>query len=172
MTEQPESPFDSLQAAPWHKGTSNSGAGHFVVPDESSDEEGEDDPDATELAMPTPAVKKPARLSTIPEMVEEEGASSPVGQWSQPPPPTPAPAHASLPWGLACDRPQPTFEHGDVALARARLAAEKYKPKTPSGLCAVSRMSTPTTAFLAAVDAFIAGQRSVCRKPGTVPFVS
>lgn len=150
--DEPESPFDSLKEAPWQKGTSNLGAGRFVVPDESSDEEDEDEDniDVNDIPTPEPATfapSRPSRLSTITEVTEveeEKEVPNPAMQWSQPPPPTPTPAHASLPWGLASDRAN-IFQQGDDALARARLAAEKYKPKTPSGLRAASRMSTPNT---------------------------
>ena len=48
--------------------------------------------------------------------------------WTQPPPPRPTPGHASLPTS------PPTITIDNVALARARSHAEKYKPRQPSGL--------------------------------------
>lgn len=53
------------------------------------------------------------------------------------PPPTPTPGHASLPAGLASN-----IQNDSDALARARSQAEKYKPKTPSGLRAASKLAS------------------------------
>ncbi|KAL2366519.1 hypothetical protein RJZ56_000564 [Blastomyces dermatitidis] len=55
--------------------------------------------------------------------------------WTQPPPPRPTPAHASLPT-------QPITPVGADAVAKLRSQAEKYKPKLPSGLRASRRYSS------------------------------
>lgn len=57
--------------------------------------------------------------------------------FTQQPPPTPTPAHAALP-----NTPATSNSNGAEALAKARSQAEKYKPKTPSGLRAASRLSS------------------------------
>lgn len=54
------------------------------------------------------------------------------------PPPRPTPRHATLP----SLKPAKVDEQ---ALAKARSQAEKYKPKTPSGLRTASRYSSPLT---------------------------
>ncbi|KAI9846663.1 MAG: hypothetical protein M1837_003718 [Sclerophora amabilis] len=84
-------------------------------------------------------------------------------QWTQSPPPRPHPAHAELPSGL----PQGTSDQLEVQetedddkiasppadpLTKARSRAEKYKPKTPSGLRASSRLSTTSTVYSEAND--------------------
>ena len=61
-----------------------------------------------------------------------------VKSWTQPPPPRPMPAHATLPKTPV----KGTFD--EAALARARSQAEKYKPKRSSGLRASSRLSAST----------------------------
>ncbi|KAG5301635.1 hypothetical protein I7I48_01711 [Histoplasma ohiense] len=58
-----------------------------------------------------------------------------ANNWTQPPPPRPTPAHASLP-------SQPTTPVGADAVAKLRSQAEKYKPKLPSGLRASRRYSS------------------------------
>lgn len=65
-----------------------------------------------------------------------EDADEPV--FTQQPPPTPTPAHAALPSTPAVAS---NAQSDSDALAKARLQAEKYKPKTPSGLRATSRLS-------------------------------
>ena len=55
------------------------------------------------------------------------------------PPPRPTPRHADLPATTPA-------KIDDEALAKARSLAEKYKPKTPSGLRLASRYSSPLTA--------------------------
>jgi len=52
-------------------------------------------------------------------------------------PPSPTMPHATLP-GFSTSNDQ----NGSAALAKARSEAEKYKPKTPSGLRATSRLSS------------------------------
>lgn len=56
--------------------------------------------------------------------------------WTQPPPPRPTPAHAALP-----STTEPAVDNH--ALAKVRSQAEKYKPKTPSGLRTASRYASP-----------------------------
>lgn len=73
----------------------------------------------------TPPSKAPGRPSTT------RGAGPT-------PPPRPTPAHAALP-------PSTPAAVDNEALARARSLAEKYKPKTPSGLRTASRFSSPLT---------------------------
>lgn len=80
--------------------------------------------------------------STSPTKATSSGTDKPSA-WSQAPPPAPTPAHASLPSGGAPNTPTANLNDGE-ALARARLAAEKYKPKTPSGLRAASRLASPS----------------------------
>ncbi|EDN09643.1 hypothetical protein I7I51_05030 [Histoplasma capsulatum] len=58
-----------------------------------------------------------------------------ANNWTQPPPPRPTPAYASLP-------SQPTTPVGADAVAKLRSQAEKYKPKLPSGLRASRRYSS------------------------------
>ncbi|OJD25549.1 hypothetical protein ACJ73_03086, partial [Blastomyces percursus] len=58
-----------------------------------------------------------------------------ANNWTQPPPPRPTPAHASLPT-------QPITPVGADAVAKLRSQAEKYKPKLPSGLRASRRYSS------------------------------
>ncbi|OAX81438.1 hypothetical protein ACJ72_04220 [Emergomyces africanus] len=58
-----------------------------------------------------------------------------ANNWTQPPPPRPTPAHASLP-------SQPTTPIDADAVAKLRSQAEKYKPKLPSGLRASRRYSS------------------------------
>ncbi|PGH12007.1 hypothetical protein AJ79_04516 [Helicocarpus griseus UAMH5409] len=67
---------------------------------------------------------------------------APSNTWTQPPPPRPTPAHASLP-------PQPTTPAEPDAIAKLRSQAEKYKPRLPSGLRASRRYSSSP---LSAVD--------------------
>jgi hypothetical protein len=93
--------------------------GHFCVPEGSSSEE-ED-----EVNSPGSA----AKTQPVAPLSKEAQA------WTQPPPPRPTPAHASLPGTASPNVSQ------DSALARARSQAEKYKPKQPSGLRASSGFS-------------------------------
>ncbi|RDW86883.1 uncharacterized protein DSM5745_03525 [Aspergillus mulundensis] len=58
--------------------------------------------------------------------------------------PSPAPPSAARP---AQPPSTPTTKFDEEALARARSQAEKYKPKTPSGLRTASRYSSPLTAI-------------------------
>ncbi|OJJ44337.1 hypothetical protein ASPZODRAFT_18539 [Penicilliopsis zonata CBS 506.65] len=55
------------------------------------------------------------------------------------PPPRPTPRHAALP-------PSTPAKVDETALAKVRSQAEKYKPKTPSGLRTASRYSSPLVA--------------------------
>ncbi|KAJ9294437.1 hypothetical protein DTO271G3_7012 [Paecilomyces variotii] len=82
---------------------------------------------------PTPAPLTPQAQPPVSR--EETGESRPPA-WTQPPPPRPTPAHAALP-----STTEPAVDNN--ALAKARSQAEKYKPKTPSGLRTASRYASP-----------------------------
>ncbi|PGH07196.1 hypothetical protein GX51_01983 [Blastomyces parvus] len=78
--------------------------------------------------------------STTPETAPADSQTSQqpsvfANNWTQPPPPRPTPAHASLPT-------QPITPVGADAVAKLRSQAEKYKPKLPSGLRASRRYSS------------------------------
>ncbi|KAI9756000.1 MAG: ATP-dependent rRNA helicase spb4 [Chaenotheca gracillima] len=97
-------------------------------------------------------------------LIEPSNESSSVsGEWTQTPPPRPSPAHAELPSGSPQSSPgqleslKATDEEGTFAstsdpLSRARSQAEKYKPKTPSGLRASSRLSNTSTVYSEAAE--------------------
>ena len=70
------------------------------------------------------------RVGSSNPSTEQSKATMTAGgsHWTQLPPPRPTPGHASLPTAA------PTTPIDNVALARARSQAEKYKPKLPSGL--------------------------------------
>ncbi|PWY92086.1 hypothetical protein BO70DRAFT_348521 [Aspergillus heteromorphus CBS 117.55] len=79
--------------------------------------------------------------------------ASPAANLSAPSPQTATPVAAQTPEPRPTPRPAPAFalpstpaKIDDEALARARSQAEKYKPKTPSGLRTASRYSSPLTA--------------------------
>lgn len=74
--------------------------------------------------------KRPANTRTL--------SRTPERPPRQAPPPRPTPAHATLP-------PSTPAAGDNDALARARSLAEKYKPKTPSGLRTAGRYSSPLT---------------------------
>lgn len=146
--------------------TKSNQQGVFEVPDETdsggsdsdSDEYDSDAGSDTEYEATTPispgrsfdpasasqntSTRETAASSTSPVEATSSGTDKPSA-WSQAPPPAPTPAHASLPSGGAPSTPTTNLNDGE-ALARARLAAEKYKPKTPSGLRAASRLASPS----------------------------
>ncbi|GAD96719.1 hypothetical protein NFIA_064050 [Paecilomyces variotii No. 5] len=88
--------------------------------------------DSESNGEPSPA--RPASQGQPPASREETESRPPA--WTQPPPPRPTPAHAALP-----STSEPTVDN--QALAKARSQAEKYKPKTPSGLRTASRYASP-----------------------------
>ncbi|KAL2354214.1 hypothetical protein BJ546DRAFT_980559 [Cryomyces antarcticus] len=94
--------------------------------------------------------------ASAPAQPEQQPQAKPT--WTQPPPPRPTPSHASLPdTPLTAEpqipsalRPSTTTATANDApssdrVALARSQAERYKPKTASGLRAMSRISTGAT---------------------------
>ncbi|KAL1885010.1 hypothetical protein Plec18167_001667 [Paecilomyces lecythidis] len=88
--------------------------------------------DSESNTEPSPA--RPTSQGQPPASREETEPRPPA--WTQPPPPRPTPAHAALP-----STSEPAAD--SQALAKARSQAEKYKPKTPSGLRTTSRYASP-----------------------------
>ncbi|KAL4878646.1 hypothetical protein BJY04DRAFT_195313, partial [Aspergillus karnatakaensis] len=66
---------------------------------------------------------------------------------TQPSTPTSAPSPAARTTARPTQTPSTPAKFDEEALARARSQAEKYKPKTPSGLRTASRYSSPLTAI-------------------------
>ncbi|KAL2222721.1 hypothetical protein M432DRAFT_539391 [Thermoascus aurantiacus ATCC 26904] len=98
-----------------------------------SDSNGEPSPDKKKPpSTPTPMSEVARGKQRAAEQAEAEAEAE------QAPPPRPTPAHATLP-------PSTPAAGDNDALARARSLAEKYKPKTPSGLRTASRYSSPLT---------------------------
>ncbi|PLN85764.1 hypothetical protein BDW42DRAFT_190543 [Aspergillus taichungensis] len=98
---------------------------------DDSDSSGPDSPMSLPAPSPLSAGPSPMKASGQPESVQ-----SPARQASRPTPASPStPAAPSTPAKV-----------DEEALARVRSQAEKYKPKTPSGLRTTSRYSSPLTA--------------------------
>ncbi|PGH34705.1 hypothetical protein GX50_02493 [[Emmonsia] crescens] len=94
-------------------------------------------PVATHEPSESRGVSQPLATTPEPAPVDSQTSQPSVfaNNWTQPPPPRPTPAHASLP-------PQPTTPVDADAVAKLRSQAEKYKPKLPSGLRASRRYSS------------------------------
>ncbi|KAL4779870.1 hypothetical protein BJX76DRAFT_339505 [Aspergillus varians] len=90
-----------------------------------------DDSDSSGAASP-PSTPAPSDVATVPTSTPHDTQSN----QSPAPPSTARPAQT----------PSTPAKIDDEALARARSQAEKYKPKTPSGLRTASRYSSPLTA--------------------------
>ncbi|PKY08493.1 hypothetical protein P168DRAFT_17476 [Aspergillus campestris IBT 28561] len=98
---------------------------------DDSDSSGPDSPMSLPAPSPLSAGPSPVKASGQPESVQSPARQAP----------RPTPAAPSTPAG-----PSTPAKVDEEALARVRSRAEKYKPKTPSGLRTTSRYSSPMTA--------------------------
>ncbi|PLB38451.1 uncharacterized protein BDW47DRAFT_22915 [Aspergillus candidus] len=98
---------------------------------DDSDLSGPNSPMSLPAPSPLSAGPSPVKASGQPESVQSPARQAP----------RPTPAAPSTPAG-----PSTPAKVDEEALARVRSRAEKYKPKTPSGLRTTSRYSSPLTA--------------------------
>ncbi|THD00227.1 hypothetical protein EYZ11_000277 [Aspergillus tanneri] len=95
--------------------------------DAFSDDSSESSGPSSSLSIPAPSPVAEGETRPAPQVTEPESVLSPASRRMPPAPPlTPA-------------------KVDEEALAKARSQAEKYKPKTPSGLRTTSRYSSPLT---------------------------